>query len=124
MSATVARGGDAPRLSIVSEIVGDRGGVLYSGPEPSSVRRVIQRDTAQALTRMMEVTVAEGTSFRAFHDARGTSFLPGIAVAGKTGTLTGAQEHRFYTWFTGFAPSRPFRGSSRRCRRWPWPFSW
>jgi cell division protein FtsI/penicillin-binding protein 2 len=110
MSATVARGGDAPRLSIVSEVVGDRGGVLYSGPEPSSVRRVIQRDTAQALTKMMEVTVAEGTSFRAFHDARGTSFLPGISVAGKTGTLTGAQEHRFYTWFTGFAPSRPVSG--------------
>jgi cell division protein FtsI/penicillin-binding protein 2 len=74
----------------------------------------MQRDTAQALTKMMEVTVAEGTSYRAFHDARGTSFLPGITVAGKTGTLTNAQDHRFYTWFTGFAPSRPLQGESAK----------
>jgi cell division protein FtsI/penicillin-binding protein 2 len=114
LSAIVARGGDAPRLSIVSEVVGDKGGVLYSQPEPSSVRRAMQRDTAQALTKMMEVTVAEGTSYRAFHDARGTSFLPGITVAGKTGTLTNAQDHRFYTWFTGFAPSRPLQGESAK----------
>jgi cell division protein FtsI/penicillin-binding protein 2 len=110
LSATVARGGDAPRLSIVSEVEDDKGGVLYTAPEPSSLRRVIQRETAEAVTRMMEVTVAEGTSFRAFRDARGTPFLPGIAVAGKTGTLTNAQERRFYTWFTGFAPSRPVEG--------------
>jgi peptidoglycan glycosyltransferase len=106
LSATVARGGEAPRLSIVSEVVGENGAVLYTAPQPATVRRVIQRETAQALTKMMEVTVAEGTSRRAFRDARGTSFLPGIAVAGKTGTLTG-QDQRFYTWFTGFAPSRP-----------------
>jgi peptidoglycan glycosyltransferase len=114
MSATVARGGDAPRLSIVREVVGDKGGVLYSQPEPSSVRRTIQRETAQALTKMMEVTVAEGTSYRAFHDAHGTSFLPGITVAGKTGTLTSATDKRFYTWFTGFAPSRPIAGDGAK----------
>ena len=51
----------------------------------------------------------EGTSYRAFHDAKGTSFLPNIPVAGKTGTLTDDHAHRFYTWFTGFAPSRALR---------------
>ncbi len=107
LSATVARGGDAPRLSIVSGVEDANGASVYLAPEPSSVRRVVQRDTAQALTRMMEVTVAEGTSFRAFHDSHGLSFLPGVVVAGKTGTLTNAQDQRFYTWFTGFAPSRP-----------------
>jgi hypothetical protein len=56
---------------------------------------------------MMDTTVSDGTSYKAFHDAKGRPFLPGIAVAGKTGTLTGAQSQRFYTWFTGFAPSRP-----------------
>ena len=70
----------------------------------------MQRETAQALTKMMEVTVSEGTSYRAFHDARRLSFLPGVVVAGKTGTLTSAQDQRFYTWFTGFAPSRPIEG--------------
>jgi penicillin-binding protein A len=110
LSATVARGGEAPRLSLVGEVVDDRGGLVYTAPEPSTVRRAMQRDTAQALTKMMEVTVAEGTSYRAFHDAHGLSFLPGVVVAGKTGTLTNAQDQRFYTWFTGFAPSRPVEG--------------
>jgi cell division protein FtsI/penicillin-binding protein 2 len=56
---------------------------------------------------MMERTVSEGTSWRAFHDNKGTAYLPSIAVAGKTGTLTEAETHRYYTWFTGFAPAHP-----------------
>ena len=59
---------------------------------------------------MMEHTITEGTSRRAFHDGRGGSFFPGISVAGKTGTLTDNEKQRFYTWFTGFAPSRPMKG--------------
>jgi peptidoglycan glycosyltransferase len=110
LSATVARGGDAPRLSIVGEVADANGGTVYTAPEPSSVRRAMQHDTALALTRMMEVTVSEGTSYRAFHDGHGLSFLPGVAVAGKTGTLTNAQDQHFFTWFTGFAPSRPLEG--------------
>jgi peptidoglycan glycosyltransferase len=113
LSAIVARGGDAPRFLIVDEVVGDSGGTVYHAPEASSVRRAMQHETAQALTRMMEVTVAEGTSYRAFHDGHGLSFLPGVTVAGKTGTLTNAQEERFFTWFTGFAPSRPLEGGNK-----------
>jgi cell division protein FtsI/penicillin-binding protein 2 len=59
---------------------------------------------------MMDRTVSEGTSYRAFHDAKRTPFLPGMQVAGKTGTLTDAEKGRFYTWFTGFAPSHPEAG--------------
>ena len=33
-----------------------------------------------------------------------------ITVAGKTGTLTDDHAQRYYTWFTGFAPSRPVQG--------------
>jgi hypothetical protein len=59
---------------------------------------------------MLEHTVSEGTSFRAFHDAKGAPFLPSIIVAGKTGTLSDDRAHHFYTWFTGFAPSHPVEG--------------
>jgi cell division protein FtsI/penicillin-binding protein 2 len=31
-------------------------------------------------------------------------------VAGKTGTLTDDHAQRYYTWFTGFAPSHPVPG--------------
>jgi cell division protein FtsI/penicillin-binding protein 2 len=109
MSATVARGGESPRLSIVKDVT-DAGAVVYTAPSPSTVRRVMSRDTAQAVSTMMEHTVSEGTSYRAFHDGSGSSFLPGVPVAGKTGTLADAEKQRLYTWFTGFAPSRPLPG--------------
>jgi membrane peptidoglycan carboxypeptidase len=73
-------------------------------------RRVVTPAAAEALTTMLEHTVSEGTSFRAFHDAKGAPFLPGITVAGKTGTLSDDRAHHFYTWFTGFAPSHPVEG--------------
>ncbi len=112
ISAIVARRGEAVRPRLVDRVTGPGGGVLWSAPEsPSpSPRRAIARETAEQVTTMMERTVSEGTSFRAFHDTRGGAFLPGIAVAGKTGTLTDAEAQRYYTWFTGFAPSRPQAG--------------
>jgi penicillin-binding protein A len=109
MSATVARGGESPRLSIVKDVT-DGGSVVYTAPPPSTVRHVMSRETAQAVSTMMEQTVSNGTSYRAFHDGSGGSFLPGVVVAGKTGTLADADKQRLYTWFTGFAPSRPLPG--------------
>jgi cell division protein FtsI/penicillin-binding protein 2 len=110
LSATIARGGEPVRPSIVSALVAPGGAVTWSAPPAPVYKRAIQASTAQALTTMMEHTVSEGTCYRAFHDAKGTAFLPGIAVAGKTGTLTDDKARRFYTWFTGFAPSRPIAG--------------
>lgn len=111
ISTILARGGDAPRLRLVRE-VSDDGKVVWtapSGPAPG-IRRVLSKEAAQAVTTMMERTVAEGTSYRAFRDRRGAAFLPDIAVAGKTGTLSDPQTSNLYTWFSGFAPSRPQNG--------------
>jgi cell division protein FtsI/penicillin-binding protein 2 len=106
ISAIVARGGESLRPRLVESVVSAEGTTLWTSPEAQPARRVIAAETAEQVAGMMEHTVTEGTSFRAFHDARGVSFLPGIPVAGKTGTLTDAEAHRYYTWFTGFAPSR------------------
>lgn len=107
LSATVARGGEIPRAQLVAEVLSSSGSSMYTARESHPVRRAMKAETAQAVTTMMDQTVAEGTSYRAFHDGKGKSFLPNIQVAGKTGTLTDAQAQRYYTWFTGFAPSHP-----------------
>jgi len=109
MSAIIARGGETVRPSIVETVISNTGEVLWSAGE-AETRRVIASETAGQLQTMMARTVSEGTSYRAFHDAQGRAFLPGIAVAGKTGTLTDGDTQRYYTWFTGFAPSRPVPG--------------
>jgi cell division protein FtsI/penicillin-binding protein 2 len=107
LSAIVARGGESVRPSIVDKVVASSGAVAWSAPEPPPPRRVVAKETADQLEQMMERTVPDGTCWRAFHDTRGTAYLPGIAVAGKTGTLTEAETRRYYTWFTGFAPVHP-----------------
>ncbi|MBX3208361.1 MAG: penicillin-binding protein [Labilithrix sp.] len=106
LGAAIARGGEPVRPVLVNEIVDD-GKVVWSAPSSLAQKRVMKADTARAITTMMDMTVSDGTSYRAFHDAKGRSFLPNVAVASKTGTLTDPSSQRFYTWFAGFAPSRP-----------------
>jgi cell division protein FtsI/penicillin-binding protein 2 len=106
LSAAIARGGEPVRPVLVSDILDD-GKVQWSAPSSLVQHRIMKADTAHAMTTMMDATVTDGTSYRAFHDAKGRSFLPGVAVAGKTGTLTDGAAQRYYTWFTGFAPSKP-----------------
>jgi peptidoglycan glycosyltransferase len=113
LSAIVARGGETIRPSVVESVSSDAGGVLWSAPETPESHRAIAAETAAELQAMMERTVSEGTSYKAFHDGAGRAFLPGIPVAGKTGTLTDADTKRFYTWFTGFAPLRVETGADQ-----------
>lgn len=104
LSAMIARGGEPVRPSIVHDVV-DEGKNVWSATPGLAQKRVLKTETAQALTTMMDATVADGTSYKAFHDGKGQAFLGSVAVAGKTGTLTDPTSQRFYTWFTGFAPS-------------------
>jgi cell division protein FtsI/penicillin-binding protein 2 len=69
------------------------------------LRRAIKAETAAQVARMMRETVSNGSAFKSFHDAKGKPYLPGVAVSGKTGTLTDYKQNRFYTWFVGFAPA-------------------
>lgn len=104
ISTTLARGGEGIRPRIVARVTAPDGHEVYAAPAESETVPVMARDTAAAVTQMMMTTVSEGTSTRAFHDLDGRSFLPGLHVAGKTGTLTDAEKQRYYTWFTGFVP--------------------
>jgi len=105
IASTVANRGEIVRPFIV-ESVTDGDAVLYQASPRQVVRRALRPETATALTAMLESTVTLGTSYRAFHDLEGRTFLPNIPVAGKTGTLTRAETEQFFTWFVGFAPSR------------------
>jgi penicillin-binding protein A len=80
--------------------------LLYRAPQRQVLGRAIRSETADSVMRMMEATVSDGTGFKAFHDSAARPYLPNIAVAGKTGTLTRQSTDQFYTWFVGFAPSR------------------
>ncbi len=114
--ARTAAGFRGSRLSVlggltIAGIVANRGRPLSfrieQGDAPNeSAPQVIRPSTAAELTRMMEVTVHSGTSFEVFSDEDKKPYLPGIRVAGKTGTLQPSANDPTTTWFIGFAPSR------------------
>lgn len=106
MMQTIANGGVTLQPRIVSEILDADGRSEFRLSDPPKVlRRAFEAETAREVTRMMVQTTVGGSARKAFFDQRGNAFLPGVAVAGKTGTLSRHQQNRHYTWFVGFAPA-------------------
>lgn len=105
LAATIANDGRMPRPTVVDQVIDGAGRVTYTA-EPSTAREVVSAETARAVGTMMRETLARGgTGRQFFFDPRGTPFLPDIDVAGKTGTLTGSDPYRGYSWFVGYAPA-------------------
>jgi cell division protein FtsI/penicillin-binding protein 2 len=97
LAAIVANGGVFVPPALVEEAEG------APAPEPPAPWRVVDEQVAGALQEMMRATVTEGTARRTFLRARGP--LRGVAVAGKTGSLSEASPYRDYSWFVGYAPA-------------------
>lgn len=91
---TIANDGVRVKLSVL-----DR-----SGGARVEAGRAMSAASAQALTKMLEITTRRGTAAKAFKNADGSPALP-FPVAAKTGTLVGGKPSRMYSWFAGFAPS-------------------
>lgn len=94
LASTIADDGNEPRPFIVREVVwpGTRG----SSYGAAQLATPISADTAASVKKMMVAVVARGTGTAAQ--------LPGVTVAGKTGTATnplGAP----HSWFVCFAPA-------------------
>jgi penicillin-binding protein A len=73
-------------------------------PEPEAPRRVLTSALAAQMRDMMVETTVRGTARRAFHP-RGRALIPGVSVAGKTGSLSGKDPDGRYEWFIGVAPA-------------------
>jgi len=97
IASAVANGGVMPQPRIVSEVRDSQGRVAREFGV-RSVRRAISASTAATLTQMMIAVVNNGTGYRAA--------IPGIQVAGKTGTATNGEGRAPNAWFTAFAPAQ------------------
>jgi cell division protein FtsI/penicillin-binding protein 2 len=105
LAQTIANGGVALEPRIVASVYDGKEQLWKDDSDPRVLRRAVRATTAAEVRAMMVQTVSNGSAFKAFHDERGRPYLPGVEVAGKTGTLSDHQANRHYTWFVGFAPA-------------------
>ncbi len=103
IASTIAADGVMPKPSMIERVLDASGNVLQTW-KPEALRTVIEKSTARTVGHMMLRTVTDGTARSAFYE-HGKSYLPGIDVAGKTGSLSADGPYRAYSWWVGFAPA-------------------
>ena len=96
VAAGVANGGTIMRPTLVDRIVSPKGKVIQR-TQPDTWKEATKPQTAAELTAMMTAVVEAGTGTAAQ--------IPGVQVAGKTGTAETGRAGENDTWFIAFAPA-------------------
>jgi peptidoglycan glycosyltransferase len=96
IASTVANGGVMQQPRVVTQVRDSQGRIVREF-DPGAVGQAISRQSAAVLTQMMIAVVNGGTGSAAA--------IPGIQVAGKTGTATNGENRPPNAWFTAFAPA-------------------
>jgi penicillin-binding protein A len=96
VAAAIGNHGAEMRPQIVERIVSPAGKTI-THLQPDQLGRPIKRQTADELTHMMELVVTGGTGTAAS--------IPGVRVAGKTGTAETGRGNIYTAWFAAFAPA-------------------
>jgi peptidoglycan glycosyltransferase len=96
VASTVANGGVVPKPYVVQKITTADGATVQT-THPSNLGRAIKPQTAAELNQMMQLVVQGGTGTAAQ--------IPGITVAGKTGTAETNVPNVYTAWFISFAPA-------------------
>ena len=96
VAAAIADDGAVMKPYLVKQVLSPDGDPVVT-TSPDRLGRAISRGTADAITQGMEAAVRAGTSTRAQ--------IPGVRVAGKTGTAESGVAHVNTTAFICFAPA-------------------
>lgn len=96
VTSAIANAGVEMQPYLVDQIFTANLTLLDKG-QPTELLRSITTSTAESLKRMMIAAVSSGVSSNAQ--------IPGVKVAGKTGTAQNGPKDPYTLWFTGFAPA-------------------
>jgi peptidoglycan glycosyltransferase len=96
VAAAIANGGVEMKPQLV-KVVRSPSGKLVRRMHPSKLSRATKPETAAEIRDMMVKVVEAGTGRNAQ--------IPGVIVAGKTGTAETGQKNVYHAWFIFFAPA-------------------
>jgi peptidoglycan glycosyltransferase len=96
VAATIAGGGREPQPYLVQKVTAPDGSIV-SKTTPRTLAHPISSKTAAELNQMMQLVVQAGTGTAAQ--------IPGVPVAGKTGTAELGLGSIYDAWFVCFAPA-------------------
>jgi penicillin-binding protein A len=96
VAATVANHGVLMRPHVVQRVVGPDGKTIVRA-KPHQLARVMSPRVASELNAMMQAVVTGGTGPKAA--------IPGVPVAGKTGTAETGRGNIYTAWFIALAPA-------------------
>jgi peptidoglycan glycosyltransferase len=97
VAAAVGNGGVVMQPYLVAKTLAPDLSTL-STASSHELRRAVRPSVAAELTRMMQAVVTSGTGTAAQ--------IPGVSVAGKTGTAENQPGQPTHAWFIGFAPAQ------------------
>jgi peptidoglycan glycosyltransferase len=97
VASGIANGGTLMRPYVVDEVRAPDLSVLDKTSPEALRSNAISSSVARQLTQMMVAVVENGTGQ--------TAQIPGIEVAGKTGTAQSSPQRPPYAWFVSFAPA-------------------
>ncbi len=96
VAAGIANDGQVAKPYLVDEVRAPNASLLDK-TEESTYSSAVSSSTADELTEMMVSTVDNGTA--------AVAAIPGVRVAGKTGTAQSTSDRPPYAWFVSFAPA-------------------
>jgi peptidoglycan glycosyltransferase len=97
VAASIANGGETPRPRLVEEVIDAAGGIV-ARPTDEILGTAMSESTARTLTELMVAVVDSGTGANAQ--------IPGVEIAGKTGTAQSVEGASPHAWFIAFAPAQ------------------